>query len=314
MVAIDVSGLTKDYGPIRALRGLDLTIRGGGGIVGLLGPNGAGKTTFVEVLEGLRPATTGRVRVLGLDPAVHPRQLAARIGVMLQSTAFAPELTVLETLRLYAALHPSPRPPVEVAALVGLADRLGARVRTLSGGQRQRLALALAMLPDPKLLILDEPTSGLDPVARRAIHDLLVTFRAEGRTVLLSSHYLDEIEALADRVLVLSAGSIVADGTPLELLARAEGRSTIWLGVDGVADPAALLPGAVYQGRDAGLHRFVTGCPTAAIVSLAEALRATGARLDDLRLKRPSLEDFYLQLVGEAPARAAAADAALQGA
>ena len=311
MVAIDVRGLTKTYGaPLRqgyggqavhALRGIDVTIAATGQIVGLLGPNGAGKTTFVEILEGLRPATAGFVAVLGLNPANAPGALRAKLGVQLQSTAFMQDLTVLETLRLYAALYPGVSGVdriVQTLERVDLVDKARATVRGLSGGQQQRLALAMAMLHDPDLYILDEPTSGLDPVARRQIHDILLSLKRDGKTVLISSHYLDEIEALADRVIILAAGEIVADGTPLDLLARAAGASTLWLDVSGAIDPHRLVPQATFEGRDGALLRYRTADPTAAIVGLAESLRASNAQLADLRLKRPSLEDVYLQLVG----------------
>jgi ABC-2 type transport system ATP-binding protein len=300
MNAIEIRSLRKTYGDVDAVRGVDLSLEGGGRILGLLGPNGAGKTTLVEILEGLRTASSGTVSVLGLDPAVAPLALRRRLGVQLQTTAFMPELNVIETLKLYAALYPRALAPADVLARVDLADKGKALVGTLSGGQRQRLALALAMLHDPDLYILDEPTSGLDPLARRQIHGILRTLRQRGKTVLISSHYLDEIEALADRVVILSQGAIVADGTPLELLARAAGASTLWLGVGGDVDPPRLVPGAAFEGRDGALLRYRTADPTAAIVGLADSLRASGARLDDLRLKRPSLEDVYLQLVGEA--------------
>ena len=299
--------LTKSYDTVHALRGIDLSIAATGQIIGLLGPNGAGKTTFVEILEGLRTATTGSVSVLGLDPAHASGALRARIGVQLQSTAFIEDLTVAETLKLYAALYPKPvrlKPdptgPHSVLERVDLVDKARALVRGLSGGQRQRLALAMAMLHDPDLYILDEPTSGLDPIARRQIHDILLSLKRDGRTVLISSHYLDEIEALADRVIILAAGQVVADSTPLDLLARAAGASTLWLDVDGTVDPSRLVPQATFEGRDGSLLRYRTADPTAAIVGLADSLRASGARLSDLRLKRPSLEDVYLQLVGVA--------------
>jgi len=313
-MVIDVRGLTKSYGAVHAVRGIDLSIAATGQIIGLLGPNGAGKTTFVEILEGLRTATAGTVSVLGLDPARASGALRARIGVQLQTTAFMQDLTVTETLKLYGSLYPGGSGFSRIVAAlerVDLVDKAKAMVRGLSGGQRQRLALAMAMLHDPDLYILDEPTSGLDPVARRQIHDILLSLKQDGRTVLISSHYLDEIEALADRVIILAAGQIVADGTPLDLLARAAGASTLWLEVtplpsglrgaaSGAIDPARLVPQAIFEGRDGPLFRYRTADPTAAIVGLADSLRASGARLDDLRLKRPSLEDVYLQLVGVA--------------
>jgi len=308
MSAIDVRALRKTYGAVHALRGIDVSIAATGQIIGLLGPNGAGKTTFVEILEGLRTATSGAVSVLGLDPATAPGALRARLGVQLQTTAFMNDLTVVETLRLYGALYPRKAPirlkpdtPMNgVLERVDLQEKARAMVRTLSGGQKQRLALAMAMLHDPDLYILDEPTSGLDPIARRQIHEILLGLKRDGKTILLSSHYLDEIEALADRVIILSAGQVVADGTPLELLARAAGASTLWLDVSGAVDPARLVPQAAFEGRDGALLRYRTSDPTAAIVGLADSLRASGARLDDLRLKRPSLEDVYLQLIAGA--------------
>jgi ABC-2 type transport system ATP-binding protein len=226
--------------------------------------------------------------------------LRARLGVQLQQTAFMNELTVLETLRLYASLYPAARlktSAVTVLGRVDLEDKARALVRTLSGGQKQRLALAMAMLHDPDLYILDEPTSGLDPVARRQIHDILLSLKNDGRTILISSHYLDEIEMLADRVIILCAGRIVADGTPLQLLARAAGTSTLWVEVSSVADPSRLVPQATFEGHDGALLRYRTADPTAAIVGLADSLRTSGATLADLRLKRPSLEDVYLQLI-----------------
>jgi ABC-2 type transport system ATP-binding protein len=245
---------------------------------------------------------------MGLDPARAGAALRARLGVQLQTTAFMPELTVVETLKLYGEFYPpSPRlrgtgtramAPADVLGRVDLQDKARALVRTLSGGQQQRLALAMAMLHDPDLYILDEPTSGLDPAARRQIHDILRALKQDGKTVLISSHYLDEIEALADRVIILSAGEVVADGSPLELLSRAAGASTVWLGVQGAFDAERLMPQATYEGLEGALFRYRTSDPTAAIVGLAESLRLSGARLDDLRLKRPSLEDVYLQLIG----------------
>jgi ABC-2 type transport system ATP-binding protein len=300
MIAINIHDLRKSYGAVHALRGIDLSIEATGQLVGLLGPNGAGKTTLVEILEGLRRPSSGTVSVLGLDPAKASTELRARLGVQLQATAFMPELSVIETLRLYAALYPKSLAPGDILRRVDLEDKARALVRTLSGGQKQRLALAIAMLHDPDLYILDEPTSGLDPLARRQIHEILKALKRDGKTVLISSHYLDEIEALADRVVILSAGEIVADGTPLELLGRAAGESTIWLAVTGQVDAARLVPQSTFDGLDGGLFRYRTADPTAAIVGLAESLRGSGARLDDLRLKRPSLEDVYMQLVGTA--------------
>ena len=297
MLAIETRTLQKQYGSLHALRCVDVAIEARGQIVGLLGPNGAGKTTLVEILEGLRAPSAGSASVFGLDPQRQAARLRTRIGVQLQDTAFIPELTVTETLRMYAAFYAKSLPIAEVLETVDLFDKAKAVVAGLSGGQKQRLALALAMLHDPELLILDEPTAGLDPMARRQIHDLLRLLRRQGRTVLLSSHYLDEIEALADRVVILSAGAIVADGTPLELLDRGAGASTLWVAIDGQIDAPSLVAGATFEGHDGPLLRYRTTDSTSAIVGLADTLRASGATLSDLRLKRPSLEDVYLELV-----------------
>ena len=296
-MVIQVRSLAKSYENVHALRGLSLDITPGG-IVGLLGPNGAGKTTFVEILEGLRPPTSGSVQVLGLDPQKNPVELRQRIGVQLQHTEFPDSLTVDETLRLFAAFYPKSRGVTEVLSSVNLSEKRKADVSTLSGGQKQRLALGLATLHDPELLILDEPTSGLDPIARRGIHEILKNLKTMGKTILLSSHYLDEIEALADRVIILREGEVVADGTPLQLLAQAEGVSTLWIEIDKPIDPENLVPGASFEGRDGRLLRYRTKDSTAAIVGLGASLKSSNAALLDLRLKRPTLEDLYVQLIG----------------
>ena len=296
-MVIQVRALTKSYENVRALRGLSIDVAQGG-IVGLLGPNGAGKTTFVEILEGLRPPTSGSVQVLGLDPGKSPVELRQRIGVQLQHTEFPDSLTVDETLRLFAAFYPKSRGLAEVLSSVNLSEKRKADVSTLSGGQKQRLALGLATLHDPELLILDEPTSGLDPIARRGIHEILKDLKAMGKTILLSSHYLDEIEALADRVIILREGEVVADGTPLQLLAQAEGSSTLWIEIDKPIDPENLVPEALFEGRDGRLLRYRTKDSTATIVGLGASLKSSNAALLDLRLKRPTLEDLYVQLIG----------------
>ncbi len=297
-MVIEVRSLAKSYESVHALKGLSIDIARGG-IVGLLGPNGAGKTTFVEILEGLRPATSGSVRVLGLDPQKSPSELRRRLGVQLQQTEFPEALTVDETFRLFGSFYAKTLETSKVLEAVNLTEKKKAAVLSLSGGQKQRLAIGLATLHDPELLILDEPTSGLDPIARRGIHEILRRLKATGKTILVSSHYLDEIEALADRVVILRSGEIVADGTPLELLARAEGASTLWIEVDGAAEPQNLVPGAHFEGRDGALLRYRAKDPTAAIVGLGASLKSSNARLLDLRLKRPTLEDVYVQLIGE---------------
>jgi len=303
---VAVEGLERRYGAVRALKGIDLALEPGG-ITGLLGPNGAGKTTLVETLEGLREPTAGRVRVLGLDPIRDGKKLRLRVGAQLQSTSIPPDLTCAEVLGIHASFYPRgrARPVAEVLERVALTPKARALVRTLSGGQRQRLALAMAILHGPELLLLDEPTTGLDPTARRGLHDLVRRLRDDGCTVLLTTHYIEEAEQLCDRVVVLREGGIVADGSPFELLQRAGGSSTLWIACSGPFDPAPLIAaGAAPQGVDGAHHRFVTRDPAAAVVALGDMLRGQGLTLTDLRMKRPTLEDVYLELVGPEPVEA----------
>jgi ABC-2 type transport system ATP-binding protein len=299
-MSIQIESLERSYGAVRALKGVSLAIESGG-IVGLLGPNGAGKTTLVEILEGLREPTRGRVSVLGLDPQRDAHALRQRLGAQLQSTSIPQDLTATEVLRLYGAFYARALPPRSVLERVGLAAKATALVRELSGGQRQRLALGMALVHDPELLILDEPTTGLDPVARRQLHEMIREFRAQGRSVILTTHYIEEAEQLCDRVIVLRAGEVVADGTPFELLQRAGGSSTLWIACSGPFDPAPLVAaGAELQGREGEHYRFVMRDPAAAVVALGDMLRHQGLTLTDLRMKRPTLEDVYLELVGDA--------------
>jgi ABC-2 type transport system ATP-binding protein len=297
---IEVEELTKDYGGgVRALKGVSFGVEEGG-VVGLLGPNGAGKTTLVETIEGLRTPTSGRVSVLDLDPVRQASALKEQIGVQLQATALPLELTPAETVRMYGSFFRKSLAPAEVLKAVGLEGEAGRRNSRLSGGQRQRLAIALALVNDPRLVILDEPTAGLDPVARREIHARIADMRAANRTVLFSTHYIEEAESLCDRVIILRAGEVVADGSPFELLARASGSSTLWIAAEGEFDPRPLLgAGASELGREGEYHRFATPDPRAAILALAELLRDGRVNLLDLRMKRPNLEDVYVELTGE---------------
>ena len=297
---IHVDRLTRRYGATVALNDVTLDIAAGG-VTALLGPNGAGKTTLVETLEGLRVPTSGTVRVLGLDPTREARALRERIGVQLQATAVPPELTPLETLRLFGAFFRKSLPPRDVLQRMRLTDQARVRNSALSGGQRQRLAVAMALVNDPELVILDEPTSGLDPAARRELHRDIAEMKAAQRTVLLSTHYIEEAEKLCDRVILLRAGQVVADGSPTELIDDA-GAPELSIVLAGTFDPAPLLSaGAVAREREGDRQRFTAADPDAATAALSEVLRTPGAKLVDVRMKRPSLEDVYLQLVGDEP-------------
>ncbi len=301
-MSIVLEQLRKTYGETQALKGVDLSIASGG-VVGILGPNGAGKTTMVEILEGLRQPTSGKVSVLGLDPQRQSGELKRRLGVQLQSTAMPMDLTARELLQMYAAFYSRTSPVADVLHRVGLEAKATTLTRHLSGGQKQRLALGIALIHDPELLILDEPTSGLDPAARRALHEVVRAYNAAGNSVILTTHYIEEAEALCDRVIVMREGVVVADGTPFELVGRAEGLSTLWIECSGPFDPQRLeAAGTTHHGLEGTHHRFTTRDPAAVIVALGEVLRSQHVTLTDLRMKRPTLEDVYLELVGEGDA------------
>ena len=275
MTAIEVTGLSKTYRGHEAVRGIDLAVARGE-VFALLGPNGAGKTTTVEILEGHRRRSGGDARVLGVDPATGGRAWRARIGIVLQDADDAADLTVHEMVRHVAGLYPDPRPADEVIDLVGLTGKRNSRIRTLSGGQRRRVDVALGIVGRPELVFLDEPTTGFDPQARRQFWDLIRALAAEGTTILLTTHYLDEAEALADRLAVLVDGRIVAEGTPATL----GGRSAA---------------GAKVSWRESGSTRTeVLADPT----ELIRKLVATDADLSSLTVTRPTLEDTYLTLIG----------------
>ena len=301
MAAVEVRGLRKVYGEVRAVDGLDLTVDEGE-VVALLGPNGAGKTTTVEVLEGYRAPDSGSVEVLGFDPQTGGRAFRERIGIVLQEAGFEDTFTPRELVRLHAGYYPHPRAVAEVLALTGLDEKADARVRTLSGGQRRRLDLALGIVGDPELLFLDEPTTGFDPSARRRAWELVESLRALGATILLTTHYLDEAEHLADRVVVIDHGRVLAEGTP-EALAAAAGAAT----VISFRMPSGLrvadLPGVGREARVAGsMVEVRTDTPTADVAALATWASGRGVELEALALARPSLEDVYLDLVGDSDA------------
>jgi ABC-2 type transport system ATP-binding protein len=277
--AVTVEGLRKSYGEREVLHGVDFEIARGE-VFGLLGPNGAGKTTTVEILEGYRERDSGRVEVLGFDPARPARAFRERIGVVLQQSEPYYNLTVHETHVLFAGYYERPRDVDEVIALVGLEPQRGMRVKTLSGGQRRRLDLGIALVGDPELLFLDEPTTGFDPAARRAAWDMVRSLHELGKTVLLTTHYLDEAQNLADRVAVLRDGAIIRMGTPAEL--RGGGAETL----------------IRYQrnGEEVVLR---TGEPTRVLAELTAAAVAEGRELEGLEVHRPTLEEVYLSLVEE---------------
>ena len=277
--AIVVTDLRKSYGHVEALRGVSFEVASGE-VFGLLGPNGAGKTTTVEILEGYRARDGGAATVLGHDPGAAPAALRERIGVVLQQSELSPLLSVRETHAMFAGYYADPRDVDEVIELVGLHEKRDARVKTLSGGQKRRLDLGVALVGNPELVFLDEPTTGFDPAARRAAWDMIRALRALGTTILLTTHYLDEAQQLADRVAVLRDGEIVRMGTPAELI-----------GDSGVTE--------IRFRRDGELVRVETTDPTRALNELTTEALADGRMLEQLEVHRPTLEDVYLALVGD---------------
>jgi ABC-2 type transport system ATP-binding protein len=279
-LAIEVSGLRKSYGSLEAVRGLSFGVERGE-VFGLLGPNGAGKTTTVEILEGYRRRSAGEVWVLGQDPEERDRHLQERVGIVLQSSGFYPRLTVREAVEHFAKAYPSPRDPGETIALVGLEEKADARAGQLSGGQKRRLDLALALVGDPELVFLDEPTTGFDPAARRTAWSVVERLKDLGKTVVLTTHYLDEAQALADRVAIVKEGRIVAEGPPGEL---GSGQSRYRVSY-------------VSGGRRV---EHQTDDPTELLQRLTRDAMARGERLDGLEVTRPTLEEIYLELTREA--------------
>ena len=278
-IAIEVSGLRKSYGELEAVRGISFAVRRGE-VFGLLGPNGAGKTSTVEILEGYRERTAGEVVVLGFDPARRQRALRERVGIVLQSSGFYPRATVREAVEHFGAAYPHPRDAEETIAVVGLQGREDTRAGQLSGGQQRRLDLALALVGDPELIFLDEPTTGFDPAARRAAWDVIRSLRGLGKTILLTTHYLDEAQALSDRVAIVKDGLVVAEGPPSELSAR----------------PRSYRVSYQQNGSRVELE---TEDPTELLHRLTGEALARGERLEGLSVSRPTLEDVYLELTAE---------------
>jgi ABC-2 type transport system ATP-binding protein len=277
--AIRVRGLRKSYGEFEAVRGIDFDV-GRGEVFGLLGPNGAGKTTTVEILEGYRERTGGEVSVLGLDPGGRSRELRARVGIVLQTTGLYRHIKVREALGHFGSMYPHPRSVDEVISLTGLEGKEDALARTLSGGQLRRLDLALALVGDPELIFLDEPTTGFDPAARRNAWDTIRSLKELGKTVLLTTHYLDEAQELADRVAIIKDGRIIVEGAPHEL------------GATGGASPYRIA----YRNGGGQTIEQVTDDPTTLLHELTGRALERGQRLEGLTVTRPTLEDVYLEL------------------
>ena len=281
--AIEVHDLHKRYGEFEAVRGIDISVATGE-VFGLLGPNGAGKTTTVEILEGYRERSSGEVSVLGHDPAARELALRKRIGIVLQSSGIYSHLTPREALRHWASFYRHPRDVEEVLSLMGLQEKADVRTRKLSGGQLRRLDFALALVGDPELIFLDEPTTGFDPQARRAAWETIRSLRELGKTILLTTHYLDEAQALADRVAIVKDGRVLAIGPPREL---------------GAHPPGAAHYRVAYRDRTGELVERETDNPTALLGELTNEALARGERLEELSVGRPTLEDVYLELTAE---------------
>jgi ABC-2 type transport system ATP-binding protein len=296
---LQVENLVKRYGAVEAVRGVSFAVEEGE-VFGLLGPNGAGKTTTVEILEGLRTPDSGRVSVCGLDPQESPQELKHQIGAALQATSLPDKLRVMEALRLFASFYRRHRNPEELLKRFGLEEKRNTFYSQLSGGQKQRLALAMALVNDPKVLFFDEPTSGLDPQVRREIYDIIEELRGEKKTIVMTTHYIEEAERLCDRVAIVDHGKVIALGTPRELkersgdktrlevrLARPEQQEAL-RNLDGVSECRILGDNYILQ----------TPRPPQAIVSLVKHLEAQGNELVSLEIATPSLEDVFIELTG----------------
>ncbi|MEN8040782.1 MAG: ABC transporter ATP-binding protein [Actinomycetota bacterium] len=296
MPVIEVQGLVKHYGDTRAVDGVDLAVEQGE-VFALLGPNGAGKSTTVEILEGHRRAGSGSVSVLGFDPSTRERSYRERIGIVLQETAVEDALTVTEAIDVYGRMYPHQRPTDELIDIVGLREKRDSRIKALSGGQRRRLELALGIVGDPDLIFMDEPTTGFDPSARRQAWSIVQNLTSLGKTVLLTTHYMDEAQVLADRVAVIAQGKIVAEGTPESLGGREDAASVISFHPEG-----ASLDGFPFGAHDVAENGRVTlhsTTPTRAVHEVTGWALDHGVDLTDLTVSRPSLEDIYLELTGE---------------
>ena len=296
---LQVENLVKRYGDVEAVRGVSFTVEEGE-VFGLLGPNGAGKTTTVEILEGLRDADSGRVRVCGFDPQGNADELKHEIGAALQSTSLPDKLRVMEALRLFASFYKRRRDPEELLKRFGLEEKRHTFYSKLSGGQKQRLALAMALINDPRVLFFDEPTAGLDPQVRREIYDIIEELRRDRKTILMTTHYIEEAERLCDRVAIVDHGKVIALGTPRELKQRSGGNTRIEVKLAKPASNGTLqgLDGVVDAREIDGTYVLHTQRPPQAIVSLVKHLEAEGNELVSLEIATPSLEDVFIEMTG----------------
>jgi ABC-2 type transport system ATP-binding protein len=299
--AVEVVDLRKSYGPLQAVRGISFTVEEGE-VFALLGPNGAGKTTTVEILEGFRKRDSGSVSVLGLDPATGDRRLKVQMGIVLQTSGVDPYLTVGETIDMFRGYYPKPRSRDEVIKLVGLEDKRDVRVTRLSGGQRRRLDVAIALAGDPRVLFLDEPTTGFDPGAKRNAWEVIKGLAGLGKTIFLTSHSMDEVQYLADRVVIIAAGNIVAQGTPQSLVSAGPATTTVRFRAPQIPLPETFPTAAHVEGEMVELE---TEDATRTLYELTSWAVQSGISLDGLQVTRPSLEDVYLEITGEVEAAGA---------
>src|SRR5580700_6551897 len=296
---IEVINLTKRYGDVEALRGVSFAVNEGE-VFGLLGPNGAGKTSTVEIMEGLRTPDSGRVSVCGLDPQKNPQELKHQIGAALQATALPDKLRVIEALRLFASFYRRHRNPEELLKRFGLEEKRNTFYNQLSGGQKQRLALAMALVNDPKVLFFDEPTAGLDPQVRREIYDIIEELKREKKTIVLTTHYIEEAERLCDRVAIVDHGKVVALGTPRELKTRSGGTTRIEVRLSKPEPDGALksLEGVADARELDGAYVIHSHRPPQTIVAIVKHLEAQGNELVSLEIASPSLEDVFIEMTG----------------
>jgi len=296
MSVISVENLVKSYGDVHAVRGIDLYVDTGE-VFALLGPNGAGKSTTVEILEGHRTKTSGSVTVLGYDPTERDRAYRERIGIVLQETAVEEQLTVSEAIDIYGSMYPNRRPTGDLIEIVGLEEKTDARIKTLSGGQRRRLELALGIVGDPDLIFLDEPTTGFDPSARRQAWTIVENLTSLGKTVLLTTHYMDEAQYLANRVAVIADGKIIAEGTPESLGDRQSAKTVISFVANGVSLEG--LPVREVRVGENGRVEIRSDDPTRDLYAVTGWAIERSVNLADLSVTRPTLEDVYLELTGD---------------